>query len=91
MSHRAPHYPSELSVGEKQRCAIARAVYSRPSIILADEPTGNLDPNNSKIVVDDLEKINKEGVTVLFITHRPPENVTEISSRILTIADGKVS
>jgi ABC-type lipoprotein export system ATPase subunit len=90
LDHRGHHLPSELSVGEKQRCAIARAVYSQPSIILADEPTGNLDPQNSRMVIDDLRKINADKVTILFITHRPPEDISEISTRILTIANGTV-
>ncbi len=91
LGHRADHFPSELSVGEKQRCAIARAVFSRAAIVLADEPTGNLDSANTKLVIDDLRRINNEGVTVIFVTHKPPVDIESMSSRIISIENGRIT
>lgn len=68
-SHRLTHYPSELSAGEKQRVALARALVKRPKLILADEPTGNLDPENGREVMSHLNNFRKQGGTVVMVTH----------------------
>ena len=68
---RAKHVPAELSVGEKQRVALARAVFNQPALVLADEPTGNLDPDNARIVLDALRQYADEGAAVLLVTHDP--------------------
>jgi putative ABC transport system ATP-binding protein len=86
---RLDHRPSELSGGEQQRIAIARALITRPAIVLADEPTGNLDSQNSEAVLQMLVRSNRElGQTVLMITHNP--EAAGIAGRILTMRDGKV-
>lgn len=86
---RLDHRPSELSGGQQQRVALARAIINQPSIILADEPTGNLDTKNSEIVLDMLRQANKEfGQTVLMITHNP--EAAEIGDRILHMRDGQI-
>jgi putative ABC transport system ATP-binding protein len=68
---RVEHYPSELSAGERQRCALARALLHRPGIILADEPTGNLDEDSAHIVLDVLDRNRREGATILLVSHQP--------------------
>jgi len=88
MSHRLKRYPNELSGGEQQRVAIARALITAPNIILADEPTGNLDSQNGTIVMDLLKNINKMGTTVCMVTHSK-ENAA-IADKIVTIRDGKI-
>jgi putative ABC transport system ATP-binding protein len=86
---RLPHRPSELSGGEQQRVAIARALITRPAIVLADEPTGNLDTQNSEAVLQMLLRSNRElGQTTLMITHNP--EAAAIASRVLTMRDGKI-
>jgi len=81
--------PLELSGGERQRVAIARAIVRQPKILIADEPTGNLDPKHAWDVIRVLEKINKYGTTVLLTTHNQ-EIVNKLKRRVITIADGKV-
>lgn len=86
---RLKHLPSELSGGEQQRVAIARALITRPAIVLADEPTGNLDTKNSEAVLEMLLKSNRElGQTTLMITHNP--EAASIASRILYMRDGEI-
>src|SRR5271166_1710335 len=86
---RLDHRPSELSGGEQQRVAIARALVTRPAIVLADEPTGNLDTKNSEAVLDMLVKSNRElGQTTLMITHNP--EAAAIAGRILHMRDGEI-
>ncbi|HUH63845.1 MAG TPA: ABC transporter ATP-binding protein [Terracidiphilus sp.] len=86
---RLQHRPSELSGGEQQRVAIARALVSRPAIVLADEPTGNLDTQNSEAVLQMLIRSNRElGQTTLMITHNP--EAAAIAGRILTMRDGRI-
>ena len=82
-------YPRELSGGEAQRVAIARAVVRQPKILIADEPTGNLDPKHAWDVIKVLEKINKYGTTVLLTTHNQ-EIVNKLKRRVVTVKDGKV-
>lgn len=86
---RLPHRPSELSGGEQQRVAIARALITRPAIVLADEPTGALDTENSDAVLDMLRKSNRDlGQTILMITHNP--DAAKVADRIVHIRDGSL-
>lgn len=82
-------YPDELSGGEQQRVAIARAIVNEPSLIIADEPTGNLDPENSKEIVKIFEEINKRGTTVLIATHEK-SIVDEMKKRVIEIEKGTI-
>ena len=86
LSHRAAHRPSELSGGQQQRVAIARAIAASPSLILADEPTGNLDAVSGKAVMDALLSLNQQGKTLVLITHDP--TLAKIAPRRLVITDG---
>jgi cell division transport system ATP-binding protein len=86
---KASNYPRELSGGEAQRVAIARAVVRQPKILIADEPTGNLDPKHAWDVIRVLEKINKYGTTVLLTTHNQ-EIVNKLKRRVVTVKDGKI-
>ena len=82
-------YPSKLSGGEQQRVAIARALINRPSILLCDEPTGNLDPTNSNEIMKILDAVNKQGTTVLVVTHNM-EIVQQMKKRTITMSQGKI-
>jgi len=82
-------YPDELSGGERQRVAIARAVVRQPKILIADEPTGNLDPKHAWDVIKVLEKVNRHGTTVLLTTHNM-DIVNKLKRRVVTVSDGKV-
>lgn len=83
------HFPSQLSGGEAQRCAIARALIHAPNILIADEPTGNLDPENAKSLAELLLKINKSGTTIILSTHN--ENIVNfIMKRVIKIKNGKI-
>lgn len=84
------HYPRELSGGERQRVAIARAIVRQPRILIADEPTGNLDPKHAWDVIKVLEKINRYGTTVLLTTHNQ-EIVNKLRRRVVTIEGGKIT
>lgn len=88
LADRAGHLPSELSGGQKQRVAIARALITRPKIILADEPTGALDSSTSLEVMDMLTQLNKEGNTVIIVTHEP--EIAARTHRTITIKDGVI-
>ena len=89
ISHRAAHYPTHLSGGEQQRVAIARALVIRPAIVLADEPTGNLDRSTGRAVMDLIQDINETtGVTVLLVTHDPV--FAAFSQRVLRLVDGRL-
>jgi cell division transport system ATP-binding protein len=83
------HFPNELSGGEKQRVAIARAIISQPDVIIADEPTGNLDPVNTYDIIQILKKINDMGTTVILTTHNKGI-IDSLKRRVITMADGKV-
>lgn len=82
-------YPKELSGGEQQRVAMARALVNNPEIILADEPTGNLDPKNSEDIMELLDDINKRGTTVVVVTHNK-DIVNEMRKRVITLKKGVV-
>ena len=88
ISHRVKHFPQQLSGGQQQRVAIARAVVANPKIILADEPTGNLDSKNGKEVMDLLTQLNKEGTTVVMVTHS--QHDAGFATRTINLFDGQV-
>jgi len=88
LSHRAKHYPHQLSGGQQQRVAIARAVVGKPSIILADEPTGNLDSKNGMEVMQLLSELNEEGTTIVMVTHSKHD--ATYANRIINFFDGQV-
>jgi putative ABC transport system ATP-binding protein len=88
MSHRAKHLPSQLSGGQQQRVAVARAVAGSPSILLADEPTGNLDSKNGEQVMDLLHELHREGATICMVTHDP--RYARHSERAIHLFDGRI-
>lgn len=88
ISHRAKHFPQQLSGGQQQRAAIARAVVSRPELILADEPTGNLDSKNGEEVMNLLTELHNEGTTIVMVTHSKHD--AAYTDRIINLFDGKV-
>lgn len=88
LSHRIEHRPAELSGGEMQRVAIARALVIDPVIILADEPTGNLDTNTGDMILEDFQRLNNQGVTVIIVTH--DDHVARRARRTMTIRDGRL-
>ena len=89
MTERAQNFPKELSGGEKQRVAIARALASRPRVIVADEPTGNLDPYHTKDIVELFSKINSFGTTVILSTHNKAV-IDSLKKRVITLDGGKL-
>ena len=88
LKSRAKHYPTQLSGGEQQRVCVARALINYPEIILADEPTGNLDEANEEIVVELFRKLHEEGTTLVVVTHNP--EVAEVAQRTIVLRNGKV-
>src|SRR5437588_8032063 len=88
MSHRMKHYPSQLSGGQQQRVAVARALAGKPSILLADEPTGNLDSANGEAVMSLLSELHKEGATICMVTHDP--RYARCAERSITLFDGRI-
>ena len=88
LAARANHKPTELSGGEQQRVAIARALVSNPQVILADEPTGNLDSESTKQIISIFRKLHQEGITILLVTHEM--DIAEQSQRIVRLHDGRI-
>ena len=88
LSHRIGHLPSQLSGGEQQRVCIARALINQPAIILADEPTGNLDEANEEIILDFFKELHSEGRTIILVTHNP--ELAQFSDRTVRLQHGKV-
>ena len=88
ISHRASHFPQQLSGGQQQRVAIARAVISNPKLVLADEPTGNLDSKNGKEVMLLLQELNREGTTIIMVTHS--QHDAQYASRTICLFDGQI-
>ncbi len=89
LSERAEHKPYQLSGGERQRVAIGRALMNEPSVLLADEPTGNLDSATGNGILDVFEELNRAGQTIVMVTH--DERIAQRAGRIITLADGKIS
>ena len=89
MGHRAKHFPQQLSGGQQQRVAVARAIVNQPNLILADEPTGNLDSEHGDEVMSILTTLNDEGTTIVMVTHSP-ENAA-VTKRIVRMLDGKIT
>lgn len=88
IAHRRNHFPQQLSGGQQQRVAIARAVVTKPKLILADEPTGNLDSANGEEVMNLLTELNQDGTTIIMVTHSPTD--AEKASRIIQLFDGHI-
>ncbi|MBV8517478.1 MAG: ABC transporter ATP-binding protein [Acidobacteria bacterium] len=88
MSHRVKHYPAQLSGGQQQRVAVARAIVGEPSIVLADEPTGNLDSKNGEAVMNLMRELNREGATICMVTHDP--RYAKHADRTIHMFDGAV-
>ena len=88
LGHRTHHLPSQLSGGEQQRVCIARALINEPGIILADEPTGNLDEANEKIVLDIFRELRKEGRTIVLVTHNP--EIAQFSDKVVRLHHGRI-
>ena len=89
LGHRLTHVPAHLSGGEQQRVCIARALINEPNILLADEPTGNLDQKNGDIVLNLIKELRKEGHTIVLVTHNP--NIGRLGDRLIKLIDGKIS
>ncbi len=88
LADRAEHFPSQLSGGQQQRVAIARALVNKPAILLADEPTGNLDSRTSVEIMDIFQRLNDQGLTIVLVTHE--HDISQYAKRILVFRDGKV-
>lgn len=89
LSEREYYMPWQLSGGQMQRVAIARALVNSPSLILADEPTGNLDSRSSHVIMEELSELHKQGNTIIMVTHNP--NLTSYASRVINMLDGKIA
>ena len=88
VAHRARHFPHQLSGGQQQRAAIARAIVGDPALILADEPTGNLDSENGAQVMDILGELNRDGATIIMVTHSPSQ--ADQAKRVVNMLDGRI-
>ena len=89
LSNRIDHRPNELSGGQRQRVAIARALINQPRVVLADEPTGNLDSNTSDAIMDLLQRLNQQGQTIVMVTHEP--DIAEFAARQIVMMDGRIT
>jgi putative ABC transport system ATP-binding protein len=90
LSARSDHYPSQMSGGEQQRVAIARAIVKRPEILLCDEPTGALDAATGRLVLEVLDRVNREmGTSIAVVTHNAP--IAQMADRVVTLADGRIA
>ncbi|UCF12567.1 MAG: ABC transporter ATP-binding protein [Thermoplasmatales archaeon] len=89
LGHRLKHVPAHLSGGEQQRVCIARALINEPEILLADEPTGNLDQKNGEVVLKLIKELHKEGHTIVLVTHNP--DIGRLGDRLINLIDGKIS
>jgi len=89
LSNRLDHRPNELSGGQRQRVAIARALINQPRVVLADEPTGNLDSSTSDAIMDLLQELNRDGQTIVMVTHEP--EIAECADRQIVMMDGKIT
>lgn len=87
IDNRLKHYPKELSGGEQQRVAICRALINNPNIILADEPTGNLDRKNEEIILNDLKELSKSGKCVIVVSHS--DNIKKYADKIINLEEGE--
>jgi len=88
LAERSQHYPSQLSGGQQQRVALARALVNHPSILLADEPTGNLDSRTAVEIMDVLQQLNERGLTIVLVTHEP--DIAQFAKRMIVFRDGKI-
>ena len=88
LAERSKHRPNELSGGERQRVAIARAIVNNPAIVLADEPTGNLDTNTGKEIINIFSRLNNEGTTIILVTHE--KDIADIAQRTIKMIDGRI-
>jgi putative ABC transport system ATP-binding protein len=88
LANRKDHYPSQLSGGQQQRVAIARALVNSPSILLADEPTGSLDSATSIEIMEVLQSLNDDGLTIVMVTHEP--DIAEFAKRVIVFRDGQI-
>jgi putative ABC transport system ATP-binding protein len=88
LAERAHHFPSQMSGGQQQRVAIARALVNRPSILLADEPTGNLDSRTSVEIMEIFQNLNRKGLTIVLVTHE--QDISQFAKRVLVFRDGKI-
>jgi putative ABC transport system ATP-binding protein len=88
MGHRAKHLPSQLSGGQQQRVAVARAIVGKPKVMLADEPTGNLDSKNGEAVMDLLRELHRAGSTIVMVTHDP--RFAQYAERTIHLFDGRI-
>jgi putative ABC transport system ATP-binding protein len=88
LAERSHHYPSQLSGGQQQRVALARALVNHPSILLADEPTGNLDSRTAVEIMDVLQELNEQGLTIVLVTHEP--DIAQFAKRMIVFRDGKI-